>query len=193
MNATMAVRTMTAMMIGMFAFLLSVVMYFVAPSAPAPLSLPIGSQSLDFCPSAPNNTLDTDDVACGGEWDMLSVALAMYKLYWVELRQKEADERPSKRRRTEVMPPLRRENTIAQIANAVGGLGSALWGFLALIISLLPNLGVRLTHILAVIAIVFISLYIFIVRGWGDSLVRSTQMAVLGLIFPNTSAVVKEF
>ena len=193
MNATMVVRTMTAMMIGMFAFLLSVVMYFVAPSAPAPLSLPIGSQSLDFCPSAPNNTLDTDDVACGGEWDMLSVALAMYKLYWVELRQKEADERPSKRRRTEVMPPLRRENTIAQIANAVGGLGSALWGFLALIISLLPNLGVRLTHILAVIAIVFISLYIFIVRGWGDSLVRSTQMAVLGLIFPNTSAVVKEF
>ena len=125
----MAVRTMTAMMIGMFAFLLSVVMYFVAPSAPAPLSLPLGSQSLDFCPSAPNNTLDTDDVACGGEWDMLSVALAMYKLYWVELRQKEADERPSKRRRTEVMPPLRRENTVAQIANALGGLGSALWGF----------------------------------------------------------------
>ena len=67
---------MTAMMIGMFAFLLSVVTYFVAPSAPAPLSLPIGSQSLDFCPSAPNNTLDIDDVACGGEWDMLSVALA---------------------------------------------------------------------------------------------------------------------
>ena len=206
MTATMAVRTMTAMMIGMFAFLLSVVMYFVAPSAPAPLSLPVGSQSLDFCPSAPSNTLDSDDVACGGEWvgvsppsddrgewDMLSVALAMYKLYWVELRQKEADERPSKRRRTEVMPPLRRENTVAQIANALGGLGSALWDFLALIISLLPNLGVRLTHILAVIAIVFISLYIFIVRGWGDSLVRSTQMAVLGLIFPNSSAVVKEF
>jgi hypothetical protein len=100
--------------------------------------------------------------------DMLSVALAMYKLYWVELRQKQADERPSKRRRTEVMPPLRRENTVAQIANAVGGLGVALWNFLALIISLLPNLGVRLTHILAVIAIVFVSLYIFIVRGWGD-------------------------
>ena len=91
------------------------------------------------------------------------------------------------------MPPLRRENTIAQIANAAGGLGTELWDFFALIISLLPNLGVRLTHILAVIAIVFISLYIFIVRGWGDSLVRSTQMAVLGLIFPNTSAVVKEF
>ena len=125
---------------------------------------------------------------------MLSVALAMYKLYWVELRQKqEADERPSKRRRTEVMPPLRRENTIAQIANAVGGLGSALWDFLALIISLLPNLGVRLTHILAVIAIVFISLYIFIVRGWGESLVRTTQMVVIGFIFPNASVVVKEF
>jgi hypothetical protein len=195
MNATMAVRTMTAMMIGMFAFLLSVVMYFVTPSAPAPLSLPIGSQSLDFCPSAPNNTLDTDDVACEkSEWDMLSVALAMYKLYWVELRQKEADERPSKRRRTEVkMPPLRRENTVAQIANALGGLGSALWDFLALIISLLPNLGVRLTHILAVIAIVFISLYIFIVRGWGESLVRTTQIAAVGFLFPNTSAVVKEF
>jgi hypothetical protein len=194
MKATKVARTMTAMMIGMFAFLLSVVMYFVAPSAPAPLSLPIGSQSLDFCPSTPNNTLDSDDVPCEkSEWDMLSVALAMYKLYWVELRQKEADERPSKRRRTEVMPPLRRENTVAQIANALGGLGSALWDFLALIISLLPNLGVRLTHILAVIAIVFISLYIFIVRGWGDSLVRTTQMAVVGLIFPNSSAVVKEF
>jgi len=38
---------------------------------------------------------------------MLFVALAMYKLYWVELRQKNADERPSKRHRTEVMPPLR--------------------------------------------------------------------------------------
>jgi hypothetical protein len=67
------------------------------------------------------------------------------------------------------------------------------WDFLALIISLLPNLGVRLTHILAVIAIVFISLYIFIVRGWGDYLVRTTQMAVIGFIFPNSSAVVKEF
>ena len=124
---------------------------------------------------------------------MLSVALAMYKLYWVELRQKEADDRPSTHSRTEVMPPIRRENTFAQIANALGGLGSALWDFLALIISLLPNLGVRLTHILAVIAIVFISLYIFIVRGWGDFLVRTTQMAVIGFIFPNASVVVKEF
>jgi hypothetical protein len=109
------------------------------------------------------------------------------------LRQKEADERPSKRRRTEVMPPIRRENTFAQIANALGGLGSALWDFLALIISLLPNLCVHLSHILAVIAIVFISLYIFIVRGWGDFLVRTTQMAVIGFIFPNASVVVKEF
>ena len=91
------------------------------------------------------------------------------------------------------MPPLRREDTVAQIANAVGGLGVALWNFLALIISLLPNLGVRLTHILAMIAIVFISLYIFIVRGWGDFLVRTTQMAVIGFIFPNSSVVVKEF
>jgi len=114
--------------------------------------------------------------------DMLSVALAMYKLYWVELRQKQADERPSKRRRTEVMPPLRREN--AQIANAVGGLGVALWNFLALIISLLPNLGVRLTHILAVIAIVFISIYVFIARCWGDFLVRTTQMEGSSFLTP---------
>jgi hypothetical protein len=110
--------------IGMFAFLLGVLMSFVsAPSATDPLSLPLDSQSLDFCPSAPNNTLECDDVASDrGEWDMLSVALAMYKLYWVELRQKEADDRPTKRGRFEVMPPLRRENTVAQIANAVGGL-----------------------------------------------------------------------
>ena len=169
-------------------------MYLVAPSAPAPLSLPIDSQSLDFCPSAPSNTLECDDKECEkSEWDMLSVALAMYKLYWVELRQQEADDRPTKRRRFEVMPPLRRENTIAQIANAVGGLGVALWDFLALIISVLPNFGVRLTHILAVIAIVFISLYLFIERGWGDFLVPLTQMAVIGFIFPNTSVVVKEF
>jgi hypothetical protein len=198
---------MTAMMIGMFAFLLSVVMYFVTPSAPAPLSLPLGSQSLDFYPSAPNNTLDTDDVACGGgwvggetpiddrgEWDMLSVALAMYKLYWVELRQKqEADGRPSKRRRTEVMPPIRRENTIAVLSGAVSGLAVALWNFILLVASLLPNLGARLLNILAAFAVVFITLYIFLSRGWGDSLVRSTQMAVLGLIFPNSSALVKEF
>ncbi len=114
----------------MFAFLLCVLMSFVSvPSATVPLSLPFGSQSQDFCPSAPNNTLDSDDVACAkSEWDMLSVALAMYKLHWVELRQKEADARPSKRHRTEVMPSpaLRRENTFAQIASAAGGLGCAM-------------------------------------------------------------------
>ena len=117
--------------IGLFAFLLSVVMHFVAPSAmteTVSLSLPLGSQSLDFCPSASNNTLNCDDVACEkSEWDMIPVALAMYKLYWVETGQKQADDRPTKRGRFEVMPPLRRENTIAQIASAVVGLGSAMW------------------------------------------------------------------
>ena len=171
-------------------------MYLVAPSAPAPLSLPIDSQSLDFCPSAPSNTLECDDKECEkSEWDMLSVALAMYKLYWVELRQKEADGHPTKRRRIEVMPSpaLRRENTIAQIANAVGGLGSAIWNVAALILSLLPNLGVRAANFLALVAIVFIALYIFLVRGWGDFLVRTTQTTMIGFLFPNTSAVVKEF
>ena len=124
---------------------------------------------------------------------MLSVALAMYKLYWVELRQKEADERPSKRRRTEVMPPLRRENTVAQIANAVGGLGVALWDFLTLIITLLPKLGARAAKILAMVVMVFIALYLFISRGFGDYLVRAAQMALIGFIFPNSSALVKEF
>ncbi len=170
-------------------------MYFVAPSAPAPLSLPAESQSLDFCASAPPNTLECDDGdGAKSEWDMLSVALAMYKLYWVELRQKqEADRRPSKRHRTEVMPPIRRENTIAVLSVAASGLAVALWNFILLVASLLPNLGARLLNILAAFAVVFIALYIFLSRGWGDSLVRSTQMAVLGLIFPNSSAVVKEF
>ena len=45
------------------------------------------------------------------------------------------------------------ENTIAQIANAVGGLGSAMWNFSALMLSLLPNLGVRAANFLALIAI----------------------------------------
>ena len=170
-------------------------MYLVAPSAPAPLSLPIGSQSLGFCPSAPNNTLDSDDVASDdrGEWDMLSVALVMYKLYWVELRQKDADVYLSKRRRTEVMPPLRRENTIAQISSAVGCLGIAIWDFLTLIITLLPKLGARALNILAMVVMVFVALYLFISRGFGDYLVRTTQMAVIGFIFPNSSALVKEF
>jgi hypothetical protein len=170
-------------------------MYFVAPSAPAPLSLPVGSQSLDFCPSAPPNTLECDDGdGAKSEWDMLSVALAMYKLYWVELRQKqEADRRPSKRHRTEVMPPIRRENTIAVLSGAVSGLLVAMWNFILLVASLLPNLGVRLLNILAAFAVVFIALYIFIVRGWGESLVRTTQIAAIGFLFPNASAVVKEF
>jgi hypothetical protein len=193
--ATLTTTTMTTWGLGMFAFLLGVLMSFVSPPVPVPLSLPAASQSLDCCPSAPNNTLDCDNIACEkSEWDMLSVALAMYKLYWVELRQKqEADGRPSKRRRTEVMPPLRRENTIAVISGAASGLLVALWNFILLVASLLPNLGVRLLNILAAFAVVFITLYIFLSRGWGDFLVRSTQTAVLGLIFPNSSALVKEF
>ena len=143
-----------------------------------------------YSPSAPNNTLDCDDVVCDkSEWDMISVALAMYKLYWVELRQKEAGERPSKRHRIEVMPPLRRENTVTQIANAVGGLGVALWDFLALIISLLPNLGARAVNLFALVAMVFVALYLSLFRGFGDYLVRATQKAVIGF-FPNSSAVV---
>jgi hypothetical protein len=130
------------------------------------------------------------------EWDMISVAVAMYELFCVESvesRQKQADGRPSIRRRTEMMPPLSRENTIAQIACALGGLGSAIWDFLALLISVLPNLGVRAVNILAVIAIVFISLYLFLSRGFGDYLVRATEIALIGSIFPNSSAVVKQF
>ena len=91
------------------------------------------------------------------------------------------------------MPPLRRENTVAQIANAVGGLGVALWDFLALIISLLPNLGARAVNLFALVAMVFVALCLSLFRGLGDYLVRATQMAVIGFIFPNTSAVVKEF
>jgi hypothetical protein len=113
----------------------------------------------------------------------IRVVLAMYKLYWVELRQKQADDRPTKRCRFEVMPPLRRENTIAQIANAAGGLGSAMWNFFVLLISLLPNLGVRATNLLALVATVFTSLYLFIVRGWGDVLVHNTQILWLGYFF----------
>ena len=125
---------------------------------------------------------------------MLSVALAIYELSWFESKQKTSDKRPSKCRRTEVkMPPIRRENTIDVITDASSGLAVALWNFILLIASLLPNLGVRLMNILAAIAIVFIALYIFLTRGWGDFLVRSTQTAILGLIFPNSSAVVKEF
>ena len=92
------------------------------------------------------------------------------------------------------MPPPRRENTIIQFANAAGGLGHAIWDFLSLIITLLPKLGARVANILAVVVVMFVALYIFISRGFGDYLVRATQMAVIGLIFPNSSdAVVKEF
>ena len=91
------------------------------------------------------------------------------------------------------MPPIRRENTIAVLSGAASGLAVALWNFILLVASLLPNLGVRLLNILAVCAVLLITLYIFLTRGWGESLVRSTQMVVLGLIFPNSSAVVKEF
>ena len=38
-----------------------------------------------------------------------------------------------------------------------------------------------------------VALYIIISRGFGDDLVRATQMAVIGFVFPNSSAVVKEF
>ena len=90
------------------------------------------------------------------------------------------------------MPPLRRENTIAQKSSALGCLGSAIWDFLTLIITLLPKLGARAANILMVV-MVFIALYLFISRGFGDYLVRATQMAVIGFIFPNSSALVKEF
>ena len=87
-------------------------------------------------------------------------------------------------------PTLCRENTIAQIANAAGGLGSAMWNFLTLIITLLPKLGARAVNILAMVAMVFFALYLFLSHGFGDYLVRATQMAVIGFIFPNSSAVV---
>jgi len=146
--------------------------------------------------SAPPNTLENDNGSCAkSEWDMMAVALAIYELSWFQLRQtQEADKRPSKRCRTEVMPPLRRENTIAVLSGAASGLAVAFWNFILLVANLLPNLGVRLLNILAAFAVVFIALYIFLSRGWGDYLVRSTQMAVLGLIFPNSSALLpKEF
>ena len=123
---------------------------------------------------------------------MLSVAVAMYKLYWMEAQQ-QPDYRPSKRHRTEVMPPIKRENTIAVLSDAASGLAVAFWNFILLVVSLLPKLGARILNILAVIAVVFIVVYIFISRGWGDFVVRTTQMAVIGLIFPNATALVKEF
>ena len=188
---------MTATMIGMFAFLLSVIVSFFTPSSATALSLPSQLQSLDLYPSAPNNTLELeydDDVCDKSEWDMMSVALAMYKLYWIESQQKDADAHTSKRRRIEVMPPtIRRENTFVRIANAAGGLGSAKMNFFTLIISLLPNLGVRIVNIFALATAVLIAIYILLVRGFGDFLVRSTQSVVIGILFPKSSAVLKEF
>ena len=82
------------------------------------------------------------------------------------------------------MPPLRRENTIAQISSAVGCLGSAMWDFLALLISLLPNLGVRAVNLLALVAMVFVALYIFIVRAVGAiSLYAIPKSLWLGFFF----------
>ena len=79
-------------------------MSFVSTTAP-PLSLPSLSDDSQSYPSVPNNTLDIDDVSCAkSEWDMLSVAVAMYELYWFESQQKDADAHTSKRRRIEVMP-----------------------------------------------------------------------------------------
>jgi len=96
----------------------------------------------------------------------------------------------------EVMPPtIRSENTSArramhctfvQIANAAGGLGSAMMNFFTLIISLLPNLGVRIVNIFALATDVLIAICILLVRGFGDFL-------VIGILFPNASAVAKEF
>ena len=68
-----------------------------------------------------------------------------------------------------------------------------MWKFIALIISLIPKLGARAANILAMVVMVFVALYIFISRGFGDYLVRATQMVVIGFIFPNSSALVKEF
>ena len=69
---------------------------------------------------------------------------------------------------------------IVQIANAAGGLGSAKMNFFTLIISLLPNLGVRIVNIFALATAVLIAIYILLVRGFGDFLVRSTQSVVIG-------------
>ena len=51
-----------------------------------------------------------------------------------------------------------------------------MWDFLALVISFLPNLGARAVNLLALVAMVFVSLYIFIVRCWGDFLVRKSSI-----------------
>jgi hypothetical protein len=186
---SMTSRTITR--IGMFTFITS---FMRTWSIPPELSLPReDSEFMDTCPDAPSTSEEVPSTSCAkSDWDMLSVAVAMYKLYWMEAQQ-QPDYRPTKRGRFEVMPPLRRENTIAQISSAVGCLASAIWDFLTLIITLLPKLGARAANILAMVVMVFIALYIFISRGFGDYLVRATQMAVIGFIFPNSTALVKEF
>jgi hypothetical protein len=56
--------------------------------------------------------------------------------------------------------------------------------FFTLIISLLPNLGVGIVNIFALATAVLIAIYILLVRGFGDFLVRSTQSVVIGIFFP---------
>jgi hypothetical protein len=56
-----------------------------------------------------------------------------------------------------------------------------------------PNLGVRIVNIFALATVVLIAIYILLVRGFGDFLVRSTQSVVIGILFPKSSAVLKEF
>ncbi len=175
----------------MFTFITSFVRTW---SIPPELSLPReDSEFMDTCPDAPSTSEEVPSTSCAkSDWDMLSVAVAMYKLYWMEAQQ-QPDYRPSKRHRPEVMPPIKRENTIAVLSDAASGLAVAFWNFILLVVSLLPKLGARIINILAVIVVVFIAVYIFISRGWGDFVVRTTQMAVIGLIFPNATALVKEF
>jgi hypothetical protein len=56
--------------------------------------------------------------------------------------------------------------------------------FLALLISLLPNLGVRAVNVLALVAMVFVALYIFIVRAVGAiSLYAIPKSLWLGFFF----------
>ena len=40
---------------------------------------------------------------------------------------------------------------------------------------------------------VFIAMYLFEIRGFGDILIRNTQSVMIGFLFPNASSVVKEF
>lgn len=89
-------------------------------------------------------------------------------------------------------PTLRREDTIAILANATSSLGSAMWKFAVLLASLLPNLGSRLGKILALCAAVILSLYIFVVGGWAELMVVNIQRTVIGLLIPNSTGL-REF